>query len=79
MAKASARLSASALKRLMQNRPAANDSEVARAAHRPDLFSDLNQWMLKVLIGQRLPETLIAVPRDPVRNASQLAMWPAYP
>jgi hypothetical protein len=49
------------------------NSEAARSARRPDLFSDLNQWMLKVLIGQRLPETLIAVPRDPVRNASQLA------
>jgi len=49
------------------------DSAVARARHRPDLFSDLNQWMLKVLIGQRLPETLIAVPRGPIRNASQLA------
>ena len=49
------------------------DSEVARQPRRPDLFSDLNQWMLKILIGQRLPETLIAVPRDPVRNASQLA------
>ncbi len=48
-------------------------SEVAHAPRRPDLFSDLNQWMLKVLIGQRLPETLIEVPRDPVRNASQLA------
>jgi len=49
------------------------DAEVAGATHRPDLFSDLNQWMLKILIGQRLPETLIAVPRDPIRNASQLA------
>ena len=49
------------------------DSEIARAPRRPDLFSDLNQWMLKVLIGQRLPEKLIAVPRDPIRNASQLA------
>jgi len=48
-------------------------SEVALAPRLPDLFSDLNQWMLKVLIGQRLPEMLIAVPRDPVRNASQLA------
>ncbi len=50
-----------------------HDSEVARAPRRPDLFSDLNQWMLKILIGQRLPETLITVPRDPVRNLSQLA------
>jgi len=50
------------------------DSELARAGHQPDLFSNLNQWMLKILIGQRLPEPLIAVPREPVRNASQLAI-----
>jgi len=49
------------------------DTEVVRAPHLPDLFSDLNQWMLKIIIGQRLPETLITVPRDPIRNASQLA------
>jgi hypothetical protein len=39
----------------------------------PDLFSDLNQWMLKILVGQGLPESLICVPREPIRNASQLA------
>jgi hypothetical protein len=39
----------------------------------PDLFSDLNQWMLKILLGQCLPESLISVPRKPIRNASQLA------
>jgi len=39
----------------------------------PDLFSDLNQWMLKILLGQRLPESLISVPRKQIRNASQLA------
>jgi hypothetical protein len=49
------------------------DSIAVRAPRLPDLFSDLNQWMLKVLIGQCLPEVLIAVPRDPIRNASQLA------
>jgi hypothetical protein len=37
------------------------------------LFSDLNQWLLKVLIGQRLPEELINVPRREFDNASQLA------
>lgn len=37
------------------------------------LFSDLNQWMLKILLGAHLPEHLISVPRRPVRNASQLA------
>jgi hypothetical protein len=39
----------------------------------PDLFSDLNQWMLKILLGQRLSEALISVPRKQIRNASQLA------
>jgi Holliday junction resolvase len=39
----------------------------------PDLFSDLNQWMLKIVLGQRLPEALIGVPRKAVRNGSQLA------
>jgi hypothetical protein len=39
----------------------------------PSLFSDLNQWMLKILIGQRLPEDLISVPRAPIRNAAHLA------
>lgn len=39
----------------------------------PDLFSDLNQWMLKILVGQRLPDSLICLPRKPIRNASQLA------
>jgi hypothetical protein len=41
--------------------------------HPPDLFSDLNQWMLKILLGQKLPESLISVPREPIRNASHLA------
>jgi Holliday junction resolvase len=39
----------------------------------PDLFSDLNQWMLKILIGQRLPEAFISIPRKRIRNATQLA------
>ncbi len=39
----------------------------------PHLFSDLNQWMLKVLLGQRISESLISVPRGSFRNASQLA------
>jgi hypothetical protein len=37
------------------------------------LFSDLNQWLLKVLIGQRLSQDLIRVPQGDFRNASQLA------
>jgi len=56
------------------------DARPPRAAHRaamprqlPDLFSDLNQWMLKILLGQSIPESLLSVPRGPFRNASQLA------
>jgi hypothetical protein len=48
-------------------------SRVVSPQHLPDLFSDLNQWMLKILVGQRLPASLIELPREPIRNASQLA------
>jgi hypothetical protein len=37
------------------------------------LFSDLNQWMLKVLLAPELPDALLASPRGRYRNASQLA------
>lgn len=37
------------------------------------LFSDLNQWMLKVLLAPDLPEALLSGPRGQYRNASQLA------
>lgn len=39
----------------------------------PHLFSDLNQWMLKVLLAPRLPSELLAAPRGDYRNASELA------
>jgi hypothetical protein len=38
-----------------------------------NLFSDLNQWMLKVLLAPHLPEHLLSAPRGQYRNASQLA------
>jgi hypothetical protein len=37
------------------------------------LFSDLNQWMLKVLLAPWLPERFLSAPRKEYRNASQLA------
>jgi hypothetical protein len=37
------------------------------------LFSDLNQWMLKVLLAPELPDSLLTAPRGRYRNASQLA------
>jgi hypothetical protein len=39
----------------------------------PHLFSDLNQWMLKVLLAPHLPPELLAAPRGEYRNASELA------
>lgn len=39
----------------------------------PQLFSDLNSWMLKILLGQSIPEALISIPRAQFRNAVQLA------
>jgi hypothetical protein len=38
-----------------------------------DLFSDLNQWMLKVLLAPELPDNLLSAPRGRYHNASQLA------
>ncbi|MGH9426156.1 MAG: restriction endonuclease, partial [Terriglobia bacterium] len=37
------------------------------------LFSDLNQWMLKILLSANLPESLLSAPRGRYQNASQLA------
>jgi len=37
------------------------------------LFSDLNQWMLKVLLAPELPEHLLSAPRGRYKNASVLA------
>jgi hypothetical protein len=47
----------------------------APAPTRPrSLFTDLNQWMLKVLLAPRLSEKLLTAPRGrPARNASTLA------
>ena len=37
------------------------------------LFSDLNQWMLKVLLAPAIPADLLSAPRGEYRNASELA------
>lgn len=37
------------------------------------LFSDLNQWMLKVLLASELPASLLSAPRGQYRHASDLA------
>src|SRR5215469_16738188 len=38
-----------------------------------NLFSDLNQWMLKILLSRSLPDSLLSAPRGHHENASQLA------
>jgi restriction endonuclease len=39
----------------------------------PQLFSDLNQWMLKVLLAPRIPEQYLSAPRGEYQGPSQLA------
>jgi hypothetical protein len=56
----------------------AKPSAVRKAPARPagpvsHIFSDLNQWMLKVLLAPQIPEHLLAAPRAEYRNASELA------
>jgi hypothetical protein len=53
--------------------PRRKSRPLASSQHQPDLFSDLNQWMLKILLAERLPDPMIAGPREQVRNASHLA------
>ena len=38
-----------------------------------NLFSDLNQWMLKVLLAPKLPEGMLNAPRGQYRNGVELA------
>ena len=38
-----------------------------------NIFSDLNQWLLKVLLAPELPERLLGGPRGEYRNAYELA------
>jgi hypothetical protein len=46
----------------------------AAPAYQPfDLFSDVNQWMLKVLLAPRIPETLLNGPRIDVSGGAELA------
>ena len=38
-----------------------------------NLYSDLNQWLMKVLLAPLVPEDLLEAPRGEYRNASELA------
>lgn len=62
------------LERFNSERPRARN--VVSPAHRmpsPQLFSDLNQWMLKVLLAPSIPERYLSAPRGRYQGASQLA------
>lgn len=39
----------------------------------PNLFSDLNQWMLKVLLAPRIPPHLLHAPRENISSVADLA------
>lgn len=48
--------------------------KVPAPSHQPfDMFSDLNQWMLKVLLAPRVPAPLLNGPRSMVSSAAELA------
>lgn len=53
--------------------PLPGESPRKFTARTGDLFSDLNQWLLKVLLAPELPEELLSAPRGRYRNASELA------
>lgn len=46
---------------------------LAKSASAANLFSDLNQWMLKILLSEEIPESMLSAPRGRCGNASQLA------
>jgi hypothetical protein len=47
--------------------------ESSAPKEQPHLFSDLNQWMLKILLAPEVPDALLSAPRGHYANASQLA------
>jgi hypothetical protein len=53
--------------------PASPALESHAPKEQPHLFSDLNQWMLKVLLAPDVPDALLSAPRGQYENASQLA------
>lgn len=51
-----------------------NSRMVSTAITAPtNLFSDLNQWMLKVLLAPEIPEELLTAPRKSYHNPTELA------
>jgi len=62
------------LEDLSSERRAENSQSLPKPrARAPQLFSDLNQWILKVLLAPRIPESYLSAPRGRYQGASQLA------
>jgi hypothetical protein len=61
------------LEALDAERSGSSRGELAAHGQSSYLFSNLNQWMLKILLSSKIPESLLSAPRGRYRNASQLA------
>lgn len=62
------------LERFNSEPPSGRDVYLStRAPSSPHLFSDLNQWMLKVLLARSIPESYLTAPRGRHHGASDLA------
>jgi hypothetical protein len=54
-------------------KPRSSRRQLSSPSKVSDLFSDLNQWMLKVLLAPELPEPLLTAPRGEYPSISALA------
>lgn len=62
------------LESLNPKQPAFRKAEPSRkGSSSANLFSDLNQWMLKILLSEKIPASMISAPHGRYENASQLA------
>jgi hypothetical protein len=61
------------LEALNSKRQLSSRNQVGAPSPSVHLFSDLNQWMLKVLLSPQVPDSMLSAPRGEYRNASQLA------
>jgi hypothetical protein len=62
------------LEKLNSERAASRQAKMPMHPPPPlNLFSDLNQWMLKILLAANIPEALLFAPRGRYKNATQLA------
>jgi hypothetical protein len=61
------------LERLTTAPPRSARKQKLRAPNSANLFSDLNQWLLKVLLAPLISEDLLTAPRGEYRSATDLA------